>query len=219
MLSSISFVVSYGTVRVVVYVMLTVLFAVFFVKALMGKRLALRVLCMAALFVFIAITALVPVENLFVRFPTPAAAIAYSMPNEPVVTVAEHDNRAVVIFEDRKMALLRKDSGGWMTVVPGTDREFRRGTIQNIAYYTRRLDAGLDFICVFHRKHVNPENNAGNILIDTITDSRGSSFVSYAQGISWKEIKYYDDIFHWTFTDASDPGYHLVINGQDRYLR
>lgn len=218
MFESIRFLVSYSAVRVTLYVVLILVFALFFARVLMKKRIAVRVLSVAAVAAFVLATAFVPVENAVVRFGTPEDAVRYSLPNQKVLKVLEHGEWATVVCKDKRTVVLQKDAGGWKAANPAfVGWGVRWGFIENVGYQTRQLSNGVYFIGVNTRRYVDESGNKGAILIDTITDTNGSAFGLFETDILDKsETVYATDSYYYAFVESLGDGYHLVINGEDR---
>ncbi len=217
MLGSIRLLVSYGSVRIVLFVVLALLFAFLYVRVLMKRRPLVRALSTMALVVFLLALVFIPVENAFVRFATPDDAVRYSLPNQKVLKVLEHGQWATVICKDKRTVVLSRDSGGWKTSNPAfMGWGVRWGSIGNVGYQTRQLSDGVYYVGVSTRRYVDEARNKGAILIDTITDTGGSEFGRFQTELLDKsDAVYATDLFYYAFVDTMGDGYHLVINGEE----
>lgn len=209
-------VLSYSSIRLILYIIIAVLFSQFFVRVLMKRKAAIRVAGVLMLAACMLATALLPVENLFFRHSTPEASVHYSFPNEGIVKIAEHRNWAAIQLDDDKTAFISRDDKGWKTVPPNIIREnIKSGHFHNIYYMTKKLDAGLYYVGLRYTLSVNPAYNADRIKIETLTDSRGSQFQTYERDLFDNEILYGHEAYFFTFTDTGGKGYKLIISGEE----
>ncbi len=173
------------------------------------------VLIVLAYFGCVSLAGLAPIENLFITFDSPQAALNYvgSGNREVLCTVEGEDSTAVIYYPKQNeyaYLFLKKTKEGWK--INPFVKSYNKTSLEESIYYDAniyRLRNSDDcYIIVFMLGMSHSDITKEDVII---TDNRGTSFQDY-------EMESDDgllEVFYYAYVKGLDKeGYVLTINGQ-----
>ena len=158
----------------------------------------------------IAVSALLPVENLFVTFDSPKSAYAYMCAGESNIAL-------VVEGDDCDFVVDRKNDGDTYLMIPKTVEGWKIGTGASTRRVVEKLADGI-VIYVYQYKDTADyfitvfDTNGGEL---TLSDAQNTKFYSLQQTNDFLEQTY---TTYYAHIPSINPQYSVTVNGYDILL-